>query len=201
MSSESCLKILVEDSDTVIIAFGGHANALMFFDTPRFEFVNFLNKNFDNVNRFFFADLHSNTYHNGIEGISTSVDETVVYIQNEIKNFKNVICLGCSGGGYAAILFGSLLNANSVVALIPQTIRYNRNIDEKYRDISKYINYTTNYYLYGDLSITNVKDYHHIYHCERIGHHPNVFIERKKPFHLKQIRDNGELYERIQKLL
>jgi hypothetical protein len=92
-------------------------------------------------------------------------------------------------------LFGSLLNVKSVVAFIPPTIRHDENIDEKYRDISKYINTTTNYYLYGDLSVSNKTDPHHISQCERISHHPNVFIIKKYQINLKKMRDSGELYQ------
>jgi hypothetical protein len=66
------------------------------------------------------------------------------------------------------------LNVNHVLAFIPQTLRRNKNIDEKYRDISKFINETTKYYLYGDLSVSDAMDCHHISHCERISHHSNV---------------------------
>jgi radical SAM superfamily enzyme YgiQ (UPF0313 family) len=81
-----------------------------------------------------------------IVGISKNIDETIQYLQEQIASYSNVIFLGVSSGGYAAILFGSLLKVNSVLAFIPQTIRRNQNIDEKYRDISIYINNTTNYF-------------------------------------------------------
>jgi hypothetical protein len=112
-----------------------------------------------------------------------------------------VICLGVSSGGYAAILFGSLLNINHVIAFIPQTLRRNKNIDEKYRDISKFINETTKYYLYGDLSVSDVMDCHHISQCERISHHSNVFLIKKKYIKLKEMRDNGELYAILNSLV
>jgi esterase/lipase len=115
-------------------------------------------------------------------------------VKKEISGYKNVIFLGTSSGGYAAILFGSLLNVNSVVAFTPQTVRLDKNIDEKYRDISQYINDSTNYYLYGDLNVKNEKDTHHISHCDRISHHPNVYIKRVAQFNLKTMRDNSELY-------
>ena len=106
-----------------------------------------------------------------------------------------------SSGGYAAILFGSLLKVKSVLAFIPQTIRRNQNIDEKYRDISSYINNTTNYFLYGDKSIVNINDAHHIYHCERIAHHSNVYLTKKEKLNLKKMRDNGELYDIVSKIV
>jgi len=37
-------------------------------------------------------------------------------------------------------------------------------------------------------------DCHHISQCERISHHSNVFLIKKKYIRLKEMRDNGELY-------
>ena len=66
-------------------------------------------------------DKNRNSYHNGIVGISNNIDETLPHLQAQIAPYSNVIFLGVSSGGYAAILFGSLLNVKSVLAFIPQT--------------------------------------------------------------------------------
>jgi hypothetical protein len=194
--NNSCLKIKADNSDTLVVSFAGHNimfGSMLAISNP-FEFLNFFNRHFNNVNRHFYVDINKTSYHKGIEGISKNIDETVQYLKKEIANYKNVIFIGASSGGYAAILFGSLLNVQSVVAFTPQTVRLDKHIDEKYRDISPYINNTTNYYLYGDLSIKNEKDTHHISHCNRISHHPNVYIKRVAQFNLKYMRDNSELY-------
>ena len=190
--SNYCYKINKIDSDTLIISFAG--NDRIFGGIQRFEFINFLSKHFENVDKHFYVDKFANTYHEGIDGISKTIDETVEYLKGDIEKYKNVIFIGVSAGGYAAILFGSLLNINSVLAFIPPTIRRDKNIDEKYRDISQYINDTTKYYIYGDLSVTDALDCHHISHCERIAHHPNVFIIKKPVLELRKIRDSGELF-------
>jgi hypothetical protein len=187
------------NSDTLIVSFAG--NAKLFGGIQTFEFANFLNKHFENISKHFYIDKYINSYHQGIHEISSNIDETVNYFKNEIKNYKNVIFLGNSAGGYASILFGSLLNINYVLAFIPQTIRYNNNIDEKYRDISIFINNTTKYYIYGDKSISNINDCHHISHCERISHHPNVYLIKKEEVNLKKMRDNGELFDILDKLV
>ena len=80
-------------------------------------------------------------------------------------------------------------------------ILHNENLDEKYRDISIYINDKTKYYIYGDSSISDVNDCHHISHCERISHHSNVFITRKNGVNLKKMRDDGELYKIIESVV
>jgi hypothetical protein len=182
------------DSDTLIVSFAG--NAKKFGGIDRFEFVQFLEKHFPQLNRQFYIDEKTHVYHKGILGISNNIDETVYYLKNEIEKYKNVIFLGNSAGGYAAILFGSLLNITSVIAFVPQTILRNpSNVDEKYRDISKYINNSTKYYLYGDLSVSNINDPHHISHCERISHFPNIIITKKNRINLKEMRNIGELYQ------
>jgi hypothetical protein len=193
-SSSSSYKVNIANSDTLIISFAGHAR--MSEEMPRFEFVNFLETHFKNVSRHFYLDKHANSYHQGIHEITDNIDETVNYLKNEISNYKNVIFLGISSGGYAAILFGSLLKIKYVIAFIPQTIRRNTNkdIDEKYRDISTFINNTTKYCIYGDLSVTRINDCHHISHCTRISHHPNVTLIKKQRVDLKIMRNSHELY-------
>jgi hypothetical protein len=186
-------------SDTLIVTFASYNKT--FGLLPRFEFANFLENHFSNVDRHFYVDHILDLYHKGIRGISANIDETVVYLKGEIAKYKNVIFVGVSAGGYAAILFGSLLNIQSVLAFIPQTLRLKPHIDERYRDISPYINGHTQYYLYGDMSIINETDCHHISHCERISHHPNVFLVKKNRFNAKQMRDNGELLEIFTKLI
>jgi len=195
----SFLKINKDNSNTLIVSFSSYAT--LFGGIPTFEFSNFLEKHFQDVSTHFYIDKYRNTYHRGIRDISKNIDETVDYLKEEITNYDNVIFLGTSAGGYAAILFGSLLNITSVVAFIPQTILHRQNIDEKYRDISKYINDTTNYYLYGDTRISNIKDVHHISHCERISGHSNVCVIKKYGLHLKEMRDNGELFTILNQLV
>lgn len=190
-------KINIPTSDTLIVSFAG--NAKLFGGIPRFEFVQFL-KQFD-VSKHFYLDEQSDLYHKGLSGITSSIDETVTYLKNEIKNYKRVLFLGNSGGGYAAILFGSLLEVTSVIAFVPQTIRHNDVVDEKYRDSSIFINNKTKYYIYGDTSIVNPLDCHHISHCERIAHHPNVFLTKKNGLHLKEMRDNGELFNILKTII
>jgi hypothetical protein len=191
-STSSSYKVNIVNSETLIISFAGHDR--IFGGIPRFEFVNFMETHFKNISRHFYIDKHVNSYHQGIHEITNNIDETLHYLKNEISNYKNVICLGVSSGGYAAILFGSLLNINYVLAFIPQTIRHNKNIDETYRDISGFINSTTKYYIYGDLSVTSVNNCHHISQCTRIAHHPNVTLIKKRRVDLKKMRNSGELH-------
>jgi hypothetical protein len=155
-----------------------------------------MDTHFKDVSRHFYLDKLLNSYHQGIHEITNNIDETVNYLKNEIMNYKNVICLGVSSGGYAAILFGSLLNVTHVLAFMPQTIRRNKNknVDEKYRDIRGFINNTTKYCIYCDLSVNDVNHCHHISQCTRIADHPNVTLVKKPRIDLKTMRNRGELY-------
>ena len=197
----SCLKHISDTKQvkTLIISFAGHNK--LFGGMPRFEFANLLNTNFANTDRYFYVDNKMDLYHKGISGITKSVDETCEYLKKEIADYENVVFIGISAGGYAAILFGSLLHINHVLAFIPQTLRTRQNIDEKYRDIAPYINDKTQYHLYGDLSITNEQDYHHISQCERISYHANVHLVKKEQFNIKKMRDDGELLTVLRELV
>jgi len=190
------MKKTVANSDTLIIIFTGHPRVIS--KAIRYDFFNTIENHFNHVNRHYYVDKYENSYHQGIEGLSVNIDETVSYLQNEIKPYKNIVFIGVSSGGYAAILFGSLLNITSVIAFIPQTIRIKKNIDEKYRDISPYINKTTKYYIYGDTKISDKLNPHHIHHCDRISHHSNVFITKKHGMDIGNMRDDGELIRILQ---
>jgi hypothetical protein len=197
--SESSVIINENNSDTLIVSFSGHDR--VFGEIPKFEFVNFFKKNFKHIDRHFYIDKNITSYHKGITGISNNIQDTADYLKIQIDGYKNVIFLGVSSGGYAAILFGSLLKITSVLAFIPQTVRRDKIVDENYRDIHPFINDVTKYYLYGDLSTSNPYDPHHISHCDRLNNYPNVFIIRQQKFNLKRMRDNGELFKILKDLV
>ena len=115
-----------------------------------FDFFNYLPNNFKNVDLHFYGDLDEYCYHKGIQGISHNIESTVKYLKEKINNrYKKVIFMGLSGGGYAAILFGSLLNVDHVIAFFPTTIlvQNRENYDKKYKDLRPYINKITQYHL------------------------------------------------------
>ena len=53
------------------------------------------------------------------------------------------------------------------------------------------INKNTKYILYGDTSIQDINDFHHISHCENIECFTNVNIIKNEGCNLKNLRDNG----------
>ena len=192
MDNKSYLKIDISGSELLIISFTAHGKAIR--DVQSYDFFNFLEKNYSHVSRYFYVDKYFSCYHKGIARKTKNIDDTVEYLKNEITPYKRVIFIGLSSGGYASILFGSLLGISDVIAFYPQTLLRKPKVDENYRDIGKYINHTTHYHLYGDLSVPIGLDCHHISHCERIAHHPNVYLTKKSKVDLRCMRDNGELY-------
>ncbi len=88
----------------------------------RYGMQNFLQEG--QVNSISLRDQYTCWFHNGVRGVSTDVATTVTYLTGAIQILQpsRVLCAGASAGGYAAILFGTLLNADGVIALCPQTL-------------------------------------------------------------------------------
>jgi len=194
MSTEGSELVKENNTDTIIVCFGGFA--LKMGGIPPYDFLNFLGKNF-NADKIFYRDLKQMCYHYGIDGISKDIDTTVAYLKTKLTGFRRVIFTGTSAGAYAAILFGSLLNVSEVLVFNPITILYGRRdkYNLRYVDLSKdVINGITQYYLYGDISIQNEEDLHHIKHCKNISQYPNVHIIYKNGVNLKTMKTSGELY-------
>lgn len=188
--------MIVNGNKNLIVCFGGMN--LQMYGIPPFEFLNYLSTNYkDNYDLLFYIDKHQKWYHKGIDGISTTINETCEYLNTKISQYEKVIFMGTSSGGYAAILFGSLCKVTNVVAFIPQTKLINP-ISREYRDLKTIINPNTKYLLYGDLKYP-VNDTHHISQCENLESFSNVKIIKKDVF-LKHMRDSGEIKEILDSL-
>jgi pimeloyl-ACP methyl ester carboxylesterase len=116
--THSVIEELVTDSRTLFLIFGGRKGAM---GMPTFEF--YKSTSILNENRVFFRDLSQNWYHTGLAGITQDIHQTRDYIQSVIEriNPQETVFVGNSMGGYAAILFSTLLNTGRVVAFSPQT--------------------------------------------------------------------------------
>lgn len=163
---------------------------------PRFEFVRFLGKHFGAYAQHFYLDDKKCWYHQGIAGLSTNIPETVAYLASVIRPYTDVTFLGSSAGGYAALLFGSLLNVTRVIAFKPQTnLHYLRpmgvDMDTPYADLRPYLNTTTLYYLFGD--VTAQDPLHHVRHCRHVEGPPNVVVNTAYEVDLRKMRDEGHL--------
>jgi hypothetical protein len=191
---------IINGNKNIIICFGGMA--LSFGGILPFEFLNYLSAVYKNsCDLVFFIDNHQIWYHKGLKDITTNIDETVVYINNIIKDYSKVIFMGISAGGYAAILFGSLCNnINNVISFIPQTILKNP-IDKKYSNLKEHLNHTTKYFLYGDKSVTDINDHHHISHVENISSFSNVEVIKGETCNLKHLRDTQFIKKIIDEII
>ena len=116
------------DSDTLLITFAGMGwkNS-----PPTFIFYNFL-KSYTNVDKLFLRDLKMRYYIAGLKNSTNSYRETIKFYKNLIgkKKYKRVVGLGCSAGGFAAILYGLQLKFDKIIAFSPQTV-----INEKKDDL------------------------------------------------------------------
>ena len=105
-------------SPAVMIAFGGIKLGL---GVPTFEFFRLASDL--PVHKLFFRDVHQAWYHRGLPGVGARIDEIAAFIQREIGSVgaRRVAVFGNSMGGYAALLFGALIQAQEVHAFAPQT--------------------------------------------------------------------------------
>lgn len=193
---------IINGNKNVIVCFGGMA--LKFGGILPFEFLNYLSSVYQsNCDLIFFIDSYQCWYHKGLEDITNNIDETVLFINKTIKdgNYEKVIFMGTSSGGYGAILFGSLCdNVNNVIGFIPQTVVKNP-IDLNYSNLKNIINNNTNYFLFGDNSIKNPNDFHHISQCENIECFSNVKIIKHDGCNLKELRDSGFIKKTIDSII
>jgi hypothetical protein len=75
------------------------------------------------AHKLYVRDFYQSYYHQGLHGYTQNIHETQRLIESLIHEheIERLICVGHCAGGYAAILFGSLLNADVVHAFSPQT--------------------------------------------------------------------------------
>tara|TARA_R100000951_G_scaffold112341_1_gene112543 strand:+ start:41 stop:679 length:639 start_codon:yes stop_codon:yes gene_type:complete len=102
---------------TLLVSFGGLQQKM---GMSMFEFNSSV-KNLK-VDSLFVKDPKRIWYQNGISQKHNSVESTVELIKSYSSKYQTTICIGNSAGAFAAILFGTLLNVNQVVAFSPQTL-------------------------------------------------------------------------------
>jgi pimeloyl-ACP methyl ester carboxylesterase len=107
------------DSSTLLVAFGGMRGQL---GMPPFEF--FKATGAIPVKRLFVRDLRQAWYHRGIPGHGSSIEGVAESLGELVARHgvERLVVAGNSAGGYAALLFGSLLGADAVLCFAPQTV-------------------------------------------------------------------------------
>jgi len=122
------------DSKCAVLAFAGLAQSL---SMPIAEF-NQMSARHDQL-IYFLKDHHQAWYQQGLLGLSTDVETTVEVLKSLLAPAaEDLRMFGVSAGGFAAIMFGVLLNARKVVAIAPQTLINAETVDKfRSRDTRK----------------------------------------------------------------
>lgn len=119
----------------LLIAFGGISGGL---GVPPFEFFK-ATEDLD-VNKIWLRDLSQSWYHSGQPSVSRNINGTARFLRRMVDKLRSdhVVIFGNSMGGYAAILFGILINADAVHAFSPHT-NITSSKDIRYKDKLRYV--------------------------------------------------------------
>lgn len=114
------------NGSSLIISFGSNGKVVDNEQNslpPLFNFRNTLDS-LNNYDKLFLRDMQRNYYMHGLKGCAPSIQKLCKLIENfsKAKKYKNIVTLGASSGGFGALLYGNLINANKIVAFNPQTV-------------------------------------------------------------------------------
>lgn len=109
----------IAGADRLYIFFGGIIGGL---GMPPFEF--FESSGVIGQSRIFLRDLDQSWYQRGLPGVGPDIDSVVELLSWCIarSEAKDVVFVGNSMGGFAALMFCSLLQCGRAVAFSPQTV-------------------------------------------------------------------------------
>lgn len=110
---------LASDSPILVVAFGGIAGRLGGIEA--FEFMGTLARL--DTKHAFVRDAEMSWYQRGVKGVGTDVDSVATALSRllDVACPERVVFIGSSAGGYAAILFATLVEVDEVLAFGPQT--------------------------------------------------------------------------------
>ena len=109
---------------SLVISFGSNGRISDDEDnTPLFNFRSAL-KPFSDFDKLYIRDLNRMYYMEGLVNCAPSISELQSLIESFMhsKQYKKVITMGASSGGFAALLYGNLIGADKIVAFNPQTV-------------------------------------------------------------------------------
>lgn len=177
-------------SDTLILSFGHIAHGGF---ASKSSLVNKKCEN-DNFDILYMRDVAKRWYLRELPEIGDSFWDTLTFLKSVTSKYKNTIYIGSSMGGYASILFASLLKGNTSIAQMPQTnLDYilNNNglvsvlepIKNEYSDVwnscknlNSVINNSTKYIIGGFNPKSRVL--HNLNHKNNIESHQNVTLPK-----------------------
>jgi len=187
-STNSSFCKIGDSSDTLILSFGHMAHG-GFANKQSLIRKKFKNDNFDIL---YMRDVEKKWYLCGLPEIGDSFSDTLTFLKSVTSKYKNTIYIGSSMGGYASILFASLLKGSTSIAQMPQTdLDYvlNKNgcvnkfepiknkhseVWNAYKNLNLIINDSTKYIIGG----FNPKSHalHNPHHKNNIESHENVIL-------------------------
>jgi hypothetical protein len=149
-------------------------------------------------------------YHRGVAGVGDTIDAVAEFLRDFARNADETVMIGGSSGGYAALLFGALLN-REVHAFMPQTfidpelrrLHSDNRFRREFETLPPYIDPR-----YADLRpvVAGSRARVHVYystghpldslHAERLGHLDNVTLhgfDWHSHLLLRELRDRGWL--------
>lgn len=88
------------------------------FEKDRYEWTK--NLVCDAKRHIFVRDVYKQWYLEGVSSTCDTVDKTLSLLKEKAKGYDSCVCVGSSAGGFAAVLFGSLLGAERILAFNPQ---------------------------------------------------------------------------------
>jgi pimeloyl-ACP methyl ester carboxylesterase len=106
-------------SQTMLVAFGGiHLRS----GVPPYEFSSLTGRT--GVKRLYVRDVRQAWYHRGIPGHGDRLMDVAAALRAVVARHRveRLVVVGNSAGGYAALVFGTLLAADVVLAFSPQTV-------------------------------------------------------------------------------
>ncbi len=157
----------------------------------------------------FVRDVFKQWYLKGVNKDLDSIEKLAAFLKKETEGYE-VVTIGSSAGGYAAILFGLLLKAHIVMAFNPlfelesKLTTSNELVSPllfrlKDTDVKNYFDLThlfypsipNIYYFYSEKSLRDFRQYHHIVHNIarqihiirfKTSHHGIPFLKNALPF-------------------
>ncbi|WP_426010920.1 hypothetical protein [Aeromonas salmonicida] len=133
-----CKVKTVSNSNLCVICFSG-------FNTPKGKFNYVRSFSHNDYHQIYLNTTSDDYYHKGIQGLGANLDETISSIKRIIQELPGeniqVVTLGCSMGGYGALLYGTLMNASRILALGPSIPLYSESFlgkTERIQHISIY---------------------------------------------------------------
>ena len=181
-------QIIDNNGSNLIICFSGLW--LSIDRVPIFEFGKSLSSVESKFDILLLRDYSEFWYLHGLKNTCADFDSFLGFLQRKIDKYDKVIAIGASSGGYASILFSSLLNFDGCIAFMPQTdLRIaskhndwslnkinpilNTAIGQKYQNLNSFINKQSKYHIY---SVNDIDDLlHGPCHFDNVSHHANVF--------------------------